>query len=81
MRSAQPLPARILRDERFRAIEGDASAFGAGFGGSVWALVAVDRIDDFLAAWQRSYAERFPDRAPQATFFPTAAGPALCRFA
>jgi len=58
-----------------------ASAFGAGFGGSVWALVAVDRIDDFLAAWQRSYAERFPDRAPQATFFPTAAGPALCRFA
>lgn len=56
-----------------------ASAFGAGFGGSVWALVAVDRVEDFLTAWQRSYAERFPARRQQATFFATAAGPALCR--
>ncbi len=56
-----------------------ASAFGAGFGGSVWALVAVDRVDEFLAAWQRSYTERFPAHRQQATFFATAAGPALCR--
>jgi galactokinase len=58
-----------------------ASGFGAGFGGSVWALVAVDRVDDFLAAWQRNYAARFPAHRGQATFFATAAGPALCRLA
>jgi len=58
-----------------------ASAFGAGFGGSVWALVASDCADDFLAAWQRRYAERFPAHRQEATFFATAAGPGLCRLA
>jgi len=58
-----------------------ASAFGAGFGGSVWALVAADRVEDFLAAWQRTYAEHFPEHAARAAFFATAAGPALCRIA
>jgi len=56
-----------------------ASAFGAGFGGSVWALVAADRADDLLTAWQQAYSERFPEHRHQATFFTTAAGPALCR--
>jgi galactokinase len=58
-----------------------ASAFGAGFGGSVWALVPTDRVSEFLAQWQRSYLDRFPQHEPQAAFFSTAAGPALCRVA
>lgn len=53
-----------------------ASAFGAGFGGSVWALVEEDRAAAFLAAWQGAYVARFPHRASQSAFFATQAGPA-----
>ena len=56
-----------------------AAAFGAGFGGSVWALVEEGRASEFLAQWQRRYAERFPQHRQQAAFFTSAAGPALCR--
>jgi galactokinase len=56
-----------------------ASAFGAGFGGSVWALVPTGRVAEFLAQWRRSYLDRFPQHESRAVFFPTAAGPALCR--
>ena len=56
-----------------------ASAFGAGFGGSVWALVPERQVIEFLTRWQRRYTDRFPQRQTQATFFATAAGPALCR--
>ncbi len=57
-----------------------ASAFGAGFGGSVWALVpgaGVQGGDDaFPARWESAYRERFPAAAQRAMFFTTAAGPA-----
>ena len=33
-----------------------ASAFGAGFGGSVWALVPVTAAEGFAAAWRSAYA-------------------------
>ncbi|MCB0071113.1 MAG: hypothetical protein KDE20_06625, partial [Caldilineaceae bacterium] len=49
-----------------------ASAFGAGFGGSVWALVPQESADAFLAAWRARYAEAFPQRAGD--FFVTRAG-------
>jgi galactokinase len=55
---------------------GAASAFGAGFGGSVWALVTKPESGRFLEAWAASYSERFPEAARDATFFTTAAGPA-----
>lgn len=58
-----------------------ASAFGAGFGGSVWALVRESQATEFLDQWQRRYAERFPQHRQQASFFPSAAGPPLCRIA
>jgi len=51
-----------------------ASAFGAGFGGSVWALVADSGADAFQARWAAGYAARFPARAPHAMFFQTGAG-------
>jgi len=56
-----------------------ASAFGAGFGGSVWALVPAGRVAEFLGQWRRVYLERFPQHESGATFFSSAAGPALCR--
>ena len=56
-----------------------ASAFGAGFGGSVWALVARDEASRFEQCWQEAYANRFPQHAARATFFLTGAGPAAMR--
>jgi galactokinase len=53
-----------------------ASAFGAGFGGSVWALVPVASAGAFLANWRKSYAAKYPDDAVRSTFFATRPGPA-----
>jgi galactokinase len=56
-----------------------ASAFGAGFGGSVWAMVERDLADDFLASWADQYRAAFPQHAKQSDFFTTGAGPAAFR--
>jgi galactokinase len=53
-----------------------ASAFGAGFGGSVWAMVPKAEAGEFLEAWADSYAREFPENTPQAKFFVAGAGPA-----
>jgi galactokinase len=53
-----------------------ASAFGAGFGGSVWALVPATAAEDFLAAWRSAYAATHGEVATRADFFITQAGPA-----
>ena len=52
-----------------------ASAFGAGFGGSVWALVASHRASEFTADWLREYATAHPDAAARAEMIITAPGP------
>jgi galactokinase len=51
-----------------------ASAFGAGFGGSVWAIVPVERADEFLVRWQQAYLLKHPELRPAARFFLTPAG-------
>jgi galactokinase len=56
-----------------------ASAFGAGFGGAVWALVEKARADDFLSRWAGAYESAFPARASHAQFFLTRPGPPLRR--
>ena len=56
-----------------------ASAFGAGFGGSVWALIHEDRAQDFSNAWSESYEEAFPNQAHDACFVTTRAGPPAMR--
>jgi galactokinase len=56
-----------------------ASAFGAGFGGSVWALVADAAADGFLERWRADYATRFPAHVGGASFFQTDAGPPALR--
>jgi galactokinase len=56
-----------------------ASAFGAGFGGSVWALVRTADAPAFIDAWRRDYLGRFPAHADLAQFFVTTPGPARIR--
>ena len=51
-----------------------ASAFGAGFGGSVWAMVPVGEADAFAARWRERYL-RVHRAAHRAQFFATAPGP------
>lgn len=53
-----------------------ASAFGAGFGGSVWALVDARQVDTFLEEWSETYRLQYPDESASARFFASAAGPA-----
>lgn len=53
-----------------------ASPFGAGFGGSVWALISTHDADAFLAAWLESYLRGFPDRRDRSAGFITRPGPA-----
>jgi len=53
-----------------------ASAFGAGFGGSVWAMVEAARADAFVDAWSDRYRRAFEESAQRASFFLTHAGPA-----
>lgn len=53
-----------------------ASAFGAGFGGSVWALTEVDKGEKLVAEWSSVYREQFPAAAERAGFSLTRAGPA-----
>jgi galactokinase len=56
-----------------------ASAFGAGFGGSVWALVSAEEAADFRKRWGESYGRAFPEPAARSRFFVTRPGPARLR--
>ena len=57
-----------------------ASAFGAGFGGSVWAMVRTDRAESFRLEWAERYRARFPEAAKKSAFFSTCAGPSMIEF-
>jgi len=50
-----------------------ASAFGAGFGGSVWAMIQTNTAPNFLKRWKEHYQQRFPARAESSEFFTSAA--------
>jgi galactokinase len=56
-----------------------ASAFGAGFGGSVWALVEEGNAEAFRTRWAEGYAKAFPAASAASEFFETRPGPALLR--
>ncbi len=51
-----------------------ASAFGAGFGGSVWALVPAADADAFQIEWQNQYRQAFPIESQRAVTFASRAG-------
>jgi galactokinase len=57
-----------------------ATAFGAGFGGSVWALVDRAQVDHFEREWRATYLSRFPEHEADAQFFQTEAGRPMIRF-
>jgi galactokinase len=56
-----------------------ASAFGAGFGGSVWALVERTEAQRFLDRWQNAYAAAHAGPAARSSFFLSRPGPAAFR--
>jgi galactokinase len=58
-----------------------ASAFGAGFGGSVWALVPTRDANAFVESWRAAYLKSFAARADAAVFFAARPGPAAMRLA
>ena len=45
-----------------------ASSFGAGFGGSVWALVETDQVPAFVDQWRDRYRAAYPAVAEGACF-------------
>ncbi|HLW97594.1 MAG TPA: galactokinase family protein [Candidatus Acidoferrales bacterium] len=75
------IPETIELARSARAIGGRAaSAFGAGFGGSVWVLVPSSGAGEFQVKWAASYSKAYPARAETSEFFVTRAGPGLIRF-
>jgi len=52
-----------------------ASAFGAGYGGAVWALAPRRGARRFCAAWRAAYQKAFAARAADSLFFVSTAGP------
>lgn len=45
-----------------------ASAFGAGFGGAVWAIADAARAEEVCARWSATYAAAFPARSAKAAW-------------
>ncbi|HEY3933387.1 MAG TPA: galactokinase family protein [Gemmatimonadales bacterium] len=52
-----------------------ASPFGAGFGGSVWALFSASDAPAAARRWREAYLERFPRRRSHAGIFLSSPGP------
>jgi len=55
-----------------------ASAFGAGFGGSVWALINEEHAEELLTEWSGAYRDHFPQQTKSA-FFLSRPGPPATR--
>jgi galactokinase len=62
--------ARSARDHGAVA----ASAFGAGFGGAVWAMARTADADAFVEAWRAEYLATFPHRTEHALWLVTRPG-------
>lgn len=52
-----------------------ASAFGAGFGGAVWAMSPAVGAQEFVGRWRVAYETAFPARRGKTTFIVTRPGP------
>ena len=82
---SQAMGAQLLRNQTAETIwladaarrlgAAAASAFGAGFGGSVWALVGKSQADRLLHTWSHEYQQRFPAAHEKSRFFLTRPGP------
>ena len=66
------VPQTEFLAEQARSLGALASCnFGAGFGGSVWALVPAGDADGFGQAWLERYRVQFPEVAPLASVMTT----------
>jgi galactokinase len=74
------IPETVLLQRSARALgAAAASAFGGGFGGSVWAIVRSEDADGFRKRWGEAYAEAFPNPTGRSRFFATKPGPSVVR--
>jgi galactokinase len=67
-----PETIALARDARSLGAHA-ASAFGAGFGGSVWSLVRRADAPAFATMWRERYVASFPQHTGSAAFFITPA--------
>jgi galactokinase len=65
--------SHLARSARARGAAA-ASAFGAGFGGAVWAMVPTADADAFVDAWRADYLATFPHRTEHALWLVTRPG-------
>jgi len=71
------VPETIYLAHQARALGAHAaSAFGAGFGGSVWAMMDADACERFSGEWMDGYRRKFPTAARRAQCFRSELGPA-----
>jgi galactokinase len=69
-------PETVLLQRSARQLGASAaSAFGAGFGGSVWAMVSRGDAEAFLREWSAGYDAAFPEHRELRRFFLTQPGP------
>jgi galactokinase len=54
-----------------------ASGFGAGFGGSLFAVTTADDAEELALRWQDAYSARYPGRARESAFFLAQPGPGI----
>jgi len=74
------VPETVHLARRARALGAHAaSAFGAGFGGSVWAMVDTTEASRFGKEWIGEYRRAFPGAARRAECFRTEPAPAARR--
>jgi galactokinase len=73
LRNQVPETSFLARAARERGAVA-ASAFGAGFGGAVWAMVRAEEADAFVEAWRAAYLAAFPSRGEKARWLVTRPG-------
>lgn len=73
LRNQVPETSYLTRAARERGAAA-ASAFGAGFGGAVWAMVETSTADAFLEGWRADYVEAFPERSAKSQWLVTRPG-------
>ena len=73
LRNQVPETSFLAREARERGAVA-ASAFGAGFGGAVWAMVRTTDAAAFADAWRAAYTKAFPRRAERAQWLVTRPG-------
>ena len=67
------IPATVMLVALARELGAVASsAFGAGFGGSVWAMVRTDEAERFAARWRERFVRSHTGHTARTHFFVTA---------